>query len=157
MELTVMGQGHTILIADHSPTKNKRGKNCMKISTLLSFAAVAGVSAGSASAQDVIPELSASVDVCHDWAENQEDPTHKKAAHERCSAIARCMAEQSDNQSVLRECLFAAESRFQSKTSTGVPTGPEIGVDTPVETEVPDSDYDHPERNKGWEYSEQGG
>ena len=128
----------------------------MKISILVSCGALALIYAGQASAQDVIPELTASSDVCHSWAYSQTDPTYKASAKKRCHAIVTCMADKSYNQNDLRECLFAAESTFQRETSTGLPQGPSMGIETPATTEVADSAYDHPMRDKGWEYTDQG-
>jgi len=127
----------------------------MKYSLLLSVAAATSLHMGAASAQ-VIPPMGASADECHNWAEAQEDPTYRAHAGKRCRAIVNCMRDQSDNDNNLRECLFAAESDFQRATSTGLPQGPEMGVETPAATEVADSAYDHPDRGKGWEFTDQG-
>jgi hypothetical protein len=127
----------------------------MKSSLLLSVAMATLLQIGAASAQDIIPSINASPNECRSWAETQ-NPTYKTHAHGRCQAIEKCWRDQSDNQNDLRECLFAAESNFQRATAGVAPQGSEMGVETPVATEVADSAYDHPEREKGWGFTDQG-
>lgn len=129
----------------------------MKSSLILSVAAVTLLQVGAASAQDVIPSKDVSPQECHNWAKDQKDPTDRAQAHKRCQAIEDCWRNQSDNENDVRECLFAAEKDFQSGAAEALPEGAEMGVETPVATEVADSAYDHPERGKGWEYTDQGG
>lgn len=129
----------------------------MKPSLILSVAVVTLLQVGVASAQDVIPSKDVSPQECREWAEKLEDPTTKAQAHKRCRAIKECWENQSDNQNDLSECLFAAESTFQRGVAGVPPQGAEMGVETPVATEVADSAYDHPDRRKGWEYTDQGG
>ncbi|MBL8676980.1 MAG: hypothetical protein JNJ47_06135 [Alphaproteobacteria bacterium] len=128
----------------------------MKLSLLLSVAAATMFQIEALSAEGIIPSTDVSSEECHNWAEAQEDPTYKTHAHKRCQAIVNCMENQSDNQNDLRECLFAAESSFQRATAGVLPQGSEMGVETPVATEVADSAYDHPERGKGWGFTDQG-
>lgn len=126
----------------------------MKSSLLLSVAAATLLQMGAASAQNVIPSMDASPNECRSWAERQ-NLIYKTHAYGRCQAIEKCWRDQSDNDNNLRECLFAAESNFQRARNGGLPQGAEMGVETPVATEVADSAYDHPER-KGWEFTDQG-
>ncbi len=129
----------------------------MKSSLLLSVAAATLLQMGVASAQDVVPSMDVSPNECRSWAEAQTNPIYKGHAQKRCQAIEKCWRDQSDNQNDLRECLFAAESNFQRARVGGVaPQGAEMGVETPVATEVADSAYDHPDRGKGWEFTDQG-
>lgn len=128
----------------------------MKLSLLLSVAAATLLQMGAVSAQSIIPSIDASSEECHNWAEAQEDPTYKAHAYKRCQALKNCMENQSDNQNDLRECRFAAESNFQRATAGVLPQGSEMGVETPVATEVADSAYDHPDRRKGWGFTDQG-
>jgi len=128
----------------------------MKSSLLLSVAAATLLQMNVASAQNVIPSINASPNECRSWAERQ-NLTYKTHAHGRCQAIERCWRDQSDNQNNLDECLFAAESQFQRAINGNLPfPGSSGGVETPVATEVADSAYDHPERGKGWEFTDQG-
>lgn len=128
----------------------------MKLSLLLSVAAATLLQIGAVSAQSIIPSTDVSPEECRNWAEAQEDPTYKAHAYKRCQEVTNCMENQSDNQNDLRECLFAAESNFQRATAGALPQGSEMGVETPVATEVADSAYDHPERDKGWGFTDQG-
>lgn len=128
----------------------------MKSSLILSVAAVTLLQIGTVTAQDVIPSKDVSPQECRNWAETLEDSSAKAQAHKRCRAIEKCWRDQSDNENDLRECLFAAESDFQRGTAGVLPEGAEMGVETPVATEVADSAYDHPERGKGWEFTDQG-
>ncbi|MBY0272269.1 MAG: hypothetical protein K2X02_02470 [Alphaproteobacteria bacterium] len=128
----------------------------MKSSLLLSVAAATLLQMGAASAQDAIPSMDVSPNECRTWAESIENPAYKAHAQSRCQAIEECWRDKSDNQNDLRECLFAAESNFQRARAGVIPQGSEMGVETPVATEVADSAYDHPERGKGWEFTDQG-
>jgi enterochelin esterase-like enzyme len=128
----------------------------MKSSLLLSVAAATLLQMGVVSAQSVIPSINVTPNECRSWAEALGDPTYKAHAQKRCRAIETCWRDQSDNQNDLRECLFAAESNFQRARAGVLPQGAEMGVETPVATEVADSAYDHPDRGKGWDFTDQG-
>lgn len=131
----------------------------MKISNLLSVAAVTFF-VGQAQA-DIIPAIDEGSDKCHAWAEQLiSNPVYYKAAKERCDSFDKCMTEHSANHAELRECAYRVEAKFAQNTTTQPGSGAgagDVGVmDTAVETEAPDSDYLHPEREKGFEFSKQG-
>ena len=128
----------------------------MKSSLLLPVAAATLLHMDMASAQGPIPSMDVSPNECRSWAETQKNPAFKAHAYKRCQAIEACWSNQSDNQNDLRECLFEVESNFQRAAAGAPPQGSEMGVETPVATEVADSAYDHPERRKGWEFTDQG-
>ncbi|MBS0272527.1 MAG: hypothetical protein JSR85_07775 [Proteobacteria bacterium] len=129
----------------------------MKISNLLSVAAMTFF-AGQAQA-DIIPAIDEGSASCHAWADQLiSNPVYYKAAKERCESFDRCMADHSVNHAELRECAYRVEAKFAQATVASSGGGrDDVGVmDAAVETEAPDSDYLHPEREKGFEFSKQG-
>jgi hypothetical protein len=146
----------------------------MKVSTLLSTAALSVIIMGYAQAN--VPDPSVDLNTCLSQAQQYQGTSGFRAAATRCYALDNCNKNSSNNETALRECYLEAEDNFLSASGTPPElreggTNPDFtsfetppgggggggGPESPVATEKANSNYDIKGGNrKGWENSRQG-
>lgn len=124
----------------------------MNVSMLLSAVTVTFAFLSYAHADNFIPESTADIQRCFDWAKTVGEHGRK-----RCIALNNCMRDQSDNEEELQRCFFKVEREFYDATNGN--QAPKYqsssGVASPVVTETADSYYERKPGGKGWTNSEQ--
>jgi hypothetical protein len=124
----------------------------MKVSMLLSTAITTFLWVGHTRA-DLIPEPTADIRTCQAWAETHKGTIHYEPAAARCLALANCMENRSANRAELRECIFEAESQYESeiaeRQSQAVTAPSDLNV--PIVTEASGSDIELNPAGKGYE------
>lgn len=130
----------------------------MKISNLVFVAVISFVCGGQVQA-DIIPSIDKGSAECHRWADSHIDNTaYHAAAKHRCNTFDGCIADSSVNQDELHRCIVTAEAKFIEQTEGVVPgntQGTSPDLITPVSTEAVESEYYHPDRDKGFDFSKQ--
>lgn len=114
----------------------------MKNSILFAFAAATFAFVGQAEAN--VPDAGESLDTCLSWANSLTGTSAFSAAQGRCTALADCQRNQSDNAEELRECTYKVEHNFLVATGAAPSAGPEVAssLTTPVATQAADSYYE---------------
>ena len=130
----------------------------MKISNLLFITMSAAACLGQAHADEIIPSIEDGPKKCHAWADSlKENTAYFEAAKRRCNAHEKCMANQSGNYDELHECIYQADNKFIRETEGASDGIQEVsaGLGGVVTTASPESDYYHPDRDKGFDFSKQ--
>ncbi len=127
----------------------------MKGPVLLSVAGMACALIGTAQAGYIIPQPSTTHENCMAWAENQSDPALTEVFQQFCTDRKACNQDNSNNYETWSECDLRAKNKLNAALGgiTQVSSSGGSGNTSPAVTEVADSEYDNPEREKGFGYS----